>query len=370
MRPQRLSRRTILRSSMVGAAGFAVPWLVTPRTSYGLAKGTTPHSEVDGLRAVGVHDPDMVDGRKVRSSWKEQEQMIRRGRVEENLDRMACALTGEDEPGRAWRGVFLKPPGKPWSDVVVAIKTNQNGAQHGHSAVLGKVCRVLTDIRGVRGDNIHLYDACHGKDMPQVTPYSGLPEGVHLESRWGGYNTPVPVPPPWRDGKAELKCLDPLARGDVDILVNLNVSRGTLFRYGNYSQATKNHLGTFNPLPSHEDDGGGDYLVSVNRASAVLGDVDEETGEVLFPRQQLAIIDALWSSEQGPMVIPSAQSERLFMGTFPPALDYQVATEFRRDQMGWRINQEVTDRLLSDYGFRPSDLPGDGTIIDAREATS
>lgn len=370
MRRGRLSRRTILRSSIVGAAGFTVPWLVTPRTSRALAKGTGPHPNIDPLRAVGVHDPGMIDGKKEPSTWDQQEKMIKRGRVEENMDRMACALTGEDEPARAWRAIFLKPPDKNWHETVVAVKCNQIAEHHGHSAVVGRLCHVLTDIHGVRADNIHLYDACHGDNMPQETPYAGLPDGVRLESRWGGFNVRIPVPPPYKNGEGRLKCLDPLARGKVDILINLGICKGTLFQFGSFSQASKNHFGTFNPKPSHRDDVGGDYLVSVNKAPAIIGEVSDKTGEVTFPRQQLCVIDALWSSEDGPMGLPARQTARLYMGSFAPPLDYQVARQFRRDTMGWRINEELTDRLLSDYGFTPSDLPGDGTIIDAREATS
>lgn len=361
------SRRSVLKSSVAGAAAFSAPWLFSRRCAEALQPGTTQHPEVDGLRAIGVHDPRMIDGRATNIAWDRQDAMVKTGVVQENMDKMACVLTEETDPSKAWRRIFLKPPGKGWSDVVVAFKCNQNAQQHGHSAVVAKLCHVLTDLIGVKAHNIHLYDACHGKNMPERTPYKGLPEGINLESRWGGYNVKVDVPAPYKGGSGQLRCLDPLAKGKIDILVNIGVCRGTLYEFGAFSQATKNHFGTFNPKPAHAGDGGGDYLVSINKAPAILGETDPKTGKVLFPREQLTVLDALWSAEKGPGGVPPTQSSRLYMGTFGPVLDYQVATEFRRDTMGWRINEDLTKRLLSDYGFSESDLPGDGKIIDALE---
>jgi hypothetical protein len=36
--------------------------------------------------------------------------------------------------------------------------------------------------------------------------------------------------------------------------------------------------------------------------------------------------------------------------------------------MGWGINEEVTERFLSEFGFQRDDLPNGGRIIDARAA--
>ena len=121
----------------------------------------------------------------------------------------------------------------------------------------------------------------------------------------------------------------------------------------------KNHLGTFDPKWAHVF-GATDYLLAINKTPQVLGDLSTKSGEILFPRQQLCIIDALWASEEGPGCDTSCQPNRLYMGTFAPALDYQVATQFRKGTMGWDINEEVTERFLSEFGFQRSDLPNGG----------
>jgi hypothetical protein len=53
------------------------------------------------------------------------------------------------------------------------------------------------------------------------------------------------------------------------------------------------------------------------------------------------------------------------MGTFAPVLDYQIATKFRKGTMGWDIDESVTERFLTEFGFNPGDLPDGGRIIDA-----
>ena len=126
--------------------------------------------------------------------------------------------------------------------------------------------------------------------------------------------------------------------------------------------------GTFSPRPGHAADGT-DYLIAINKSEAVLGRTDRR-GKVLFPRQQLCLIDGLWASRGGPSGNPTHQPNRLFMGTCGPVLDYQVATKFRRDEMGWAINEGVANRFLSEFGFKADDLPDDGRIIDAMEQTA
>ncbi|MHC4789022.1 MAG: hypothetical protein ACYS8K_07435, partial [Planctomycetota bacterium] len=81
----------------------------------------------------------------------------------------------------------------------------------------------------------------------------------------------------------------------------------------------------------HRDGGGADYLIAINKTPEILGQIDPLSGEVIQPRQQLCIIDALWASETGPGGLPTAQPNALMMGTVAPAMDYLTATRFRRD---------------------------------------
>jgi hypothetical protein len=233
---------------------------------------------------------------------------------------------------------------------------------------MAKVCHVLTDVIGVKGENVHIYDACHGSSIATGTPFVGLPEGVTIANQWGGSNTEAPVPLPWKGGSSTSRCVAPLARGEVDILVNIALCKGHNPRFGRFTMSMKNHFGTFIPRPGHQSDGT-DYLIGINKSEAVLGTTDAR-GRVLFPRQQLCLIDALWASEPGPSCNPTGQPNRLFMGTCGPVLDYQVATKFRRDEMGWGINEEVTNRFLREFGFKADDLPEDGHIIDAMKQTA
>jgi hypothetical protein len=41
-----------------------------------------------------------------------------------------------------------------------------------------------------------------------------------------------------------------------------------------------------------------------------------------------------------------------------------LATRFRKEKMGWDINQEATRRMLTEFGYRESDLPAGGKLIE------
>jgi hypothetical protein len=125
----------------------------------------------------------------------------------------------------------------------------------------------------------------------------------------------------------------------------------------------KNHLGSFSPSPAH-DGGGLDYLIAINKTPEILGAMDKRTGKVLYPRQQLCLVDALWASKRGPGGNPSSQPNFLAMGVLAPIVDYQLATWFRGERMGWQPNKKATRRMLSDFGYAESDLPAGGKIIE------
>jgi hypothetical protein len=61
----------------------------------------------------------------------------------------------------------------------------------------------------------------------------------------------------------------------------------------------KNHFGTFDPGPGHWT-GSQDYLIAINQTPEILGPMDRRKGKVLYPRQQLSLVDALWASKGGP----------------------------------------------------------------------
>jgi hypothetical protein len=300
--------------------------------------------------------------------WKVQDRLVDPEAVDQNIDRLACALAGEKREQDAWKRIFIKPPGKTWSDVVVAVKTNNIARQHTRSAVMAKICKVLTRVVGIKASNIFIYDACHGGDMLKKTPFSGLPEGCGIMEKWGGFSTDAPVGLPWKDGKQTVKAVKPIVSGQVDLLVNMALSKGHSPAFGSFSMTLKNHLGTFNPRPHAHADGASEYLMAINKSPLILGELNGAGRKVAFPRQQLCLIDALWASEQGPMCDSSDQPNRLFMGTFAPTLDYVVAHRFRKEIMGWPLNEPLVDRFLTEFGIDPTDLPNKGAVIDAMKS--
>jgi hypothetical protein len=359
----RISRREFVKNALfAGTAIAASPMIFVPKARAAWEKKSIVHPNVNNLRVVGIMDPKMIHGVQPVTSWAVQEKMVVKERVWENMDKLACGLAGTRSPEDAWRAVFIKPPGKSWAQTVVAIKTNNIALQHTRSAVMSKVCHVFTDLLGVQGTNIHIFDGVHGGSMARNTPFSGLPEGVRIEDQWGGINTPVPVPPPWGDGRRTTKCLRHLAEGKVDILVNIALCKGHSDTYGGFTMTMKNHMGTFSPMYVHQDEAL-EYLLAVNMTPQVLGPMDAKTGRVNHPLQQLCIVDALWASEGGPGGNPRSQPNFLAMGVLSPVVDYVLATRFRKEKMGWDINLEATRRMLTEFGYQPSDLPGGGQII-------
>ncbi|MGD2174829.1 MAG: DUF362 domain-containing protein [Candidatus Brocadiaceae bacterium] len=361
----RLSRRQFLRDAAAGAlAASALPTIIVPRRAAAFEPGGRIHPNVDPLRVVGMEDAAMVTEQRIPAAWKDQDILTADEAVAENLDRLAMALTEEKNPSDAWKAVFVKPAGKSWSDVVVGVKTNNLGVQAPHSAVMAGVCRVLTDVIGVKGSNIHIYDGITGGDMETKTPWRDLPEGVHLAKQWDFITVPRPVPSPWKDGQQEAKCLGQVAKGNVDILVNVGTCKGHEPQFGGFTLAMKNHFGTFLPSMAHQEGGGLDYLIAINKTAQILGEVGQG-GDVLFPRQQLCIVDALWGSDRGPKCPPDSCLNALFMGVCGPVMDYQVAMDFRKGKMGWPVHRGVANRMLAEFGFSPSDLPNGGHILDA-----
>ncbi len=359
-----ISRRQFIQKTVLaGAVLAAAPTILVPSARAAWERKSIVHPNVNNLRVVGITDPKMTRGIQAVSSWSLQEKMVVKDAVGENMDRLACGLTETGNPEDAWRAIFIRPPRKSWSDTVVAIKTNNISLQHTRSAVMSKVCRVFTGLLGVRGANIHIYDAVHGGSMKQNTPFAGLPEGVKIEDKWGGLGAEVSVPPPWGDGRRTTRCLRHLADGSVDILVNIALCKGHDESFGGFTMAMKSHVGTFNPWFVHQDEAL-EYLLAINQTPEILGPLDPSTGRVLYPRQQLCIIDALWASEGGPGGNSRSQPNFLAMGVLAPVLDYVIATRFRKEKMGWEINPKATLRMLTEFGYRESDLPAGGKLIE------
>jgi hypothetical protein len=361
---KKITRRHFIKNSAVLGAGIATcPTLISSNAKAGKTPKFKIHPNIDNLRVVGITDPSMTKDKLTGASWASLDNLVNEDTVSENIDKLACNLTETENHSEAWHAIFLKPQNKSWSETVVAIKTNNISRQHTRSAVMAKICNTLTDILGVRASNIHVYDACHGRDISSSTPFKGLPDGCRIENRWGGSSKNTAIPEPWKNGQNETKCLKHLVNGSVDILINIAMCKGHSDKFGGYTMTMKNHFGTFSPRPGHLP-GSQDYLIAINKTPEILGEMDKKTGKVLFPRQQLCLVDAIWASKGGPSGNPTDQPNFLAMGVLSPAVDYQIATKFRAKKMGWKINMDVTRRMLYEFGYVEKDLPQGGKLIE------
>jgi len=358
-----ISRRRFMKEAMIAGSAITVfPTIWLRKTAAAYEPKTLVHPNVDNLRVVGVTDPRMTSATEPVCSWARQEELTVKDAIWENIDGLACSLAETRSPAEAWKTIFIKPPAKSWSDTVVAIKTNHIAQQHTRSAVLSKICHTLVSPLGVKPSNIHIYDACHGEGMRHETPFADLPEGCRIEDTWGGSVATTRIPKPWRNGDGKSKCLKYLVDGTVDILINISMCKGHSSRFGGFTMTMKNHLGTFSPGPAHRE-GALDYLIAMNKTPEILGPIDGKTGRVLFPRQQLCLVDALWASKSGPGGYPTHQPNFLAMGVLSPIVDYQMATKFRGEAMRWRPNMETTRRILTDFGYEEKDLPAGARIL-------
>ena len=359
----KISRRRFMKKAVVmGAALTAFPTVLVRKATAAWARGTIVHPNVDNLRVVGITDTKMTKAHEPVSSWDRQNKLVVTEVVWENIDKLACVLTKTRNPREAWRTIFIKPVRKTWSETVVAIKTNNIAKQHTRSAVMAKIVHTVTDTLGVKPSNLHIYDACHGYDMGKYTPFAGLPEGCGIENTWGGSTTLTTVPAPWKGTVGKARCLKHLVDGSVDILINIAMCKGHSLRFGGFTMTMKNHFGTFSPDPGHQRESQ-DYLMAINQTTEILGTMNKRTGKVLYPRQQLCFMDALWASKGGPGGNPSHQPNFLAMGVLSPVVDYQMATKFRGERMGWEPNMKMTRRMLTDFGYNEGDLPAGGKII-------
>ena len=360
---EKISRRDFIKLTAGAGAGLAAGkylFYIGNANAAEFRKIGNVNPFIPNNRVVHIHDTRMTTGDVIKD-WAGQNKATNANLVGQNMDRIVCMLSQEKSPKNAWEKIFLKPRNKSWKEIVVAIKTNNIAQQHTRNAVMTKICNVLVNGFGISGENVHIYDGCHGGDIKRKSPFEKLPDGVNIEGNWGGINTEADVPDPFG---AKIKCVSSLAKDEVDILINIAMCKGHSGTFGGFTMTMKNHFGTFAPGHGHGKNGLG-FLTGINKSEAILGAIDEKTAKVIQPRQQLCIIDALWASKPGPEGPPTHCTNRLFMGTFPPILDYMVATDFRRDTMEWQVNDRSAERFLTDFGYTKKDLPNGGKMISA-----
>jgi hypothetical protein len=347
--PSLLSRREFLQASAAGLGALASGRFAAAATSGsagGWKEGMQINPAIDNLRVVNCFDPAMIAADPVTWDVVSQNAPVAATKVRANLDAMACALAQKATAAEAWPVIFRKPEGKAWADVKVALKPNGSGHNNTRVAVIDAVCRVLMGF-GVAESNIVLY-GCHKQQFSNEGLFyrpmqgNGLPAGIILsrghDALGGTIKADVPDPCP---GKFE--CAAALARGSVDILVNIAANKGHFISsVGALSLTMKNHAGSFEMPISKHMGGGLDYIIAFNKSEAILGGSPA--------RQQLCIVDSLWGLKKGPPGIPSIRLSTLSMGTFSPAVDWLVAKKIREPKMGC-THPGYIERILTQFGY-------------------
>lgn len=370
------SRRDFIKLSAAGVASGVVAsnTVANSLTSSDSEKRVTfrqtpipVNPEIDDLRVVFVHDENMVSASCQHISFSGmsgQNSVVNEILVKSHMDKMAVALAEKGDSATAWAKIFRKPENKSWSEVTAAIKINAIGVNHPRLAIVGKVCEELINL-GVPASSIVIYDAhpSYGKAENLYSQYVGseLPSGVIISD--GGTSPNVNVP----DLGSTDKCTDILVNSSgtpiKDILVNIAVSKGHGSSNGGVTLTMKNHIGSFMYYCPYRDF---NRFIKMNQHDAILGG-DEPNG--IPARQQLNIIDALWSSKSSsPSASPNTDTDRIVMGTSSPILDYLHCKHVMEPVVGQGVNWNLVNRFATDFGYNMSDVES-LDMIDALEYT-
>jgi hypothetical protein len=341
----KITRRQFLATAAVSTGGIiaADPFqLLAQENPDAWIVGKQINPAIDNLRVVNCIDPAMINSDPHSWDFPSQNNPVVADKVMRNMDAMACALAQKNIPAEAWATIFMKPTGKQWSDVKVAVKLNCLGKNNPRVAVVASVANALIRL-GVSPAHIMLYDGTGdttnmfagfiGRELP-----AGILTGVKNEKLGGMTSIEIPKP-----HKGTFKCTAAIANGEYDILVNIAVNKGHTI--AGATLTLKNHAGTFEPMPIHFG-GGLEYIIAFNKSKAILGGTPV--------RQQLCIVDSLWAMTKGPFGIPNKRPTALSMGVFGPAVDYIVARQIREKIMGCK-HPDSLKKIMTEFGYADLD---------------
>jgi hypothetical protein len=305
--------------------------------------------DIDNLRVVACRDPAMENTQPLLWDTVTQNNVVNAAKVSDVLDAMARTLAQKTDTQLAWGTILKKPDAKSWQNVQAAIKVNCSGLDpttglHPRAAVIDKICRVLNGF-GVPFSSIVIYDTMDDA-VANFSRFKGtlLPAGVVVSN--GGSTFPVTVM-----GEA-LKCTTLIQNADV--LVNIGVNKPHIATWVGLTMSCKNHVGTITRAahgancPQNLT-----QLFELNKHDAIIG-----TPAAGVPcRQQLCIIDSLWSSPVGDWsAIPDTPLYYLVMGTFGPAVDYLTTRKIRIDLMHCTTHPDAgLNRFITDFGYTDAD---------------
>lgn len=338
------NRRNFLKNSLSGTAGIIIAGSNKAFSRQnGWTSGLEINPAIDNLRVVCCHDPKMVLRDPNWLQFQQQHECVDPEVIGANMDEMAKTLAQRESAQEAWAAIFRKPETKQWDEVKVAIKVNCAAYIHPRAAVVDKICRVLNGF-GVPFPNITIYDILDNAEGKYgILKGDLLPSDVIVSNGTDLY--PVTV---WGE---EMFCS--MIVVESDILVNCAVNKPHDDRWAFITMCCKNHVGTvIRGELGQNCPNGLDQLFALNKHEVIIGNSQSAPQS----KQQLCIVDSLWSSAIGGYaIIPDASPSRLVMGTFAPAVDYLTAKKIREDILGCTHPAQDLDRYITDFGYEDAE---------------
>jgi|WetSurMetagenome_2_1015567.scaffolds.fasta_scaffold00045_5 hypothetical protein len=342
------SRRSFLTTSTFAAAGLAAAGVGAKSVfakPVGFTNGMQINPDIDNLRVVACRNPAMENSSPLKWDSLSQNKVVNTAQVSDTMDKMACALAMQADAQTAWATILRKPDAKSWQNVIAAIKVNCSGLDattgiHPRAAIIDKVCRVLNGF-GVPFPNITIYDTVDDV-MANFNGFRGtyLPSNVIVSNGGDTYAITVMNEP--------LKCTTIIQ--NADILVNIAVNKPHIATWVGFTMTLKNHVGTITRSTHGQNCPKSlTQLFEHNKHEAIIGN----PAAGVPCKQQLCIIDSLWSSDVGDWsAIPNTAPYYLVMGTFGPAVDYLTARKIRIDMMQCTTHPDnLLNQFITYFGY-------------------
>jgi hypothetical protein len=337
-------RRDFLKITAVGVTGLALARSRTASAAWPATGTLEINPDISNMRVVACVDKAMLKSTPTTMSFATQNAVVDTARVHADMDAMAMQLAEKTTADEAWKTIFRSS--KPWASTLVAIKVNVTEPKNmPRVAVVEKFCRVLAGL-GVPASNIIVYDggpssfakyASNYESYFSTTDTSKIPGVISNVNDALGGTTNAPVP----DATAAA-CTADIAKGKVDILVNVAVNKGHP-NFGGATLCMKNHYGTF--LANHTDLD--KYILKINKSDAIIGGTP--------PRQQLCFIDSLIANKASNTGTPEVMPYYLVMGTFGPAVDYLTVKKIREEVMSAKHDAAVIETYMTGFGYTAKD---------------
>jgi hypothetical protein len=337
------SRRDFLKKSAVGATGLvAASSGINKVFAQDKSKGAIINPNINNLRVVYIEDTAMLqDGASTAfGTFTAASAKVKADVVKTNMDKMACALANEADAAKAWGIIFQKPTSKAWADVLIAIKPNcaaggTTGQNYPHASIpiINTVCNALIAL-GAKAANMTIYDTNGFSVNPSTLyPAASMVSGIKFQGP-ATREYPVPV----------MSSISPAAAA-ADIIIDIASCKGHAASIGSTTLTMKNHLGTVGGHATTAK-----QIVDIHNSTAVLG--SPVSGSVP-PKQQLAIVDCLWTAKSGPTSAPDKSPCMIVMGTLCPAVDCFTAIKVRGEKLNYHTaaDRAVQITYLTLYGY-------------------